>query len=164
MSYLARSSYLLQQGHFYGDVAYFYGEEAPLTAVFGLQPQQDAPVGYGFDFVNSDVILHHLSFEGGRLAAPAGTSYRLLYLGGTSQRMTLPVLRQLRDLVAQGAVIAGSKPVDSPSLSDNEAAFHAIADQLWGERTSAVCLRSHLWTGQGLLGQDRERSAGGLAA
>jgi hypothetical protein len=132
VTYLARSSYLLQQGHFYGDVAYFYGEEAPLTALFALRPQQDAPVGYGYDYVNSDVILHHLSFQGGRLVTPAGTSYRLLYLGGTSKRMTLPVLRRLRDLVAQGAVIAGSKPIDSPSLADNETEFRAIADQLWG--------------------------------
>jgi hypothetical protein len=82
--------------------------------------------------VNSNVVLNHLSFQGGRLATPAGTSYRLLYLGGTSQRMTLPVLRRLRDLVAQGAVIAGSKPLDSPSFSDNETEFHAIADRLWG--------------------------------
>ena len=43
ITYLARSSYLLQQGHFFADVAYFYGEEAPLTALFGWKPQQDAP-------------------------------------------------------------------------------------------------------------------------
>ena len=46
--------------------------------------------------------------------------------------MTLPVLRRIKELVAQGAVIAGSKPIDSPSLADNEAEFHAIANQLWG--------------------------------
>ena len=39
VDYLARSSFLLQQGHFYADVAYFYGEEGPLTALFGLHPQ-----------------------------------------------------------------------------------------------------------------------------
>ena len=60
---LARCSYMLQQGHFYGDVAYFYGEEGPLTALFGWKGQHDAPEGYGFDFVNSDVVLHQLSFK-----------------------------------------------------------------------------------------------------
>ena len=35
VTYLARCSYLLQQGHYSADVAYFYGEEGPLTAVFG---------------------------------------------------------------------------------------------------------------------------------
>ncbi len=86
---------MLQQGHFSADVAYFYGEEGPLTAVFGWKPIADAPDGYGFDFVNSDVVLHELQFKDGRLVTPGGTSYRILYLGGRSQRMTLPVLRQI---------------------------------------------------------------------
>lgn len=138
VTYLARSSYMLQQGHFYGDVAYFYGQEGPLTAVFGLQPQEDAPVGYGFDFVNSDIILNHLSFKSGRLVTPGGASYRILYLGGTSRKMTLPVLRKIRDLVADGAVVAGDKPVSSPALADNETEFHAIADQLWGRQADGA--------------------------
>ena len=29
---------------------------------------------------------------------PGGTSYRILYLGGRSERMTLPVLRQIQEL------------------------------------------------------------------
>jgi hypothetical protein len=136
VTYLARCSYLLQQGRFYSDVAYFYGQEGPLTALFGWKAQQDAPEGYGFDFVNSDVVLHHLSFTDGRLVTSGGTSYRILYLGGSSRRMTLPVLRQLQSLVTQGAVIVGNKPVDSPSLSDDEDAFHAVADELWGKGTA----------------------------
>lgn len=137
VEYLARCSYLLQQGHFYADVAYFYGEEGPLTAVFGWHVQEDSPEGYGFDFVNADVILNQLSFQGGRLATPGGPSYRLLYLGGTSRRMTLPVLRKIRQLVSEGAIVAGNKPVDSPSLADDQAAFHAIVEQLWGRENAA---------------------------
>ena len=45
VTYLARCSYLLQQGHYYADVAYFYGEEGPLTTVFGWKEPQDAPEG-----------------------------------------------------------------------------------------------------------------------
>jgi hypothetical protein len=133
ITYLARCSYMLQQGHFSADVAYFYGEEGPLTAVFGWKAMDDAPDGYAFDFVNSDVVLNELSFKDGRLVTPGGTSYRILYLGGRSQRMTLPVLRRLRDLVAQGAVVVGNRPTDSPSLADDEAEFQRIADQLWGD-------------------------------
>ncbi|HEV2326860.1 MAG TPA: glycosyl hydrolase [Terracidiphilus sp.] len=133
VSYLARCSYLLQQGHYDADVAYFYGEEGPLTAVFGWKKATDLPTGYAFDFVNSDVILHHLSFREGRLVTPGGTSYRILYLGGRSNRMTLPVLRKIADFVSQGAVLVGNKPADSPSLADNESEFHALADKLWGK-------------------------------
>jgi hypothetical protein len=132
VNYLARCSYMLQQGHFYADVAYFYGEEGPLTAVFGWKAPTDSPEGYAFDYVNSDVILNHLTFSNGRLVTPGGTSYRILYLGGRSQRMTLPVMEQLANLVKQGAVIVGNKPVDSPSMADDEVEFHKLADRLFG--------------------------------
>jgi hypothetical protein len=75
-----------------------------------------------------------LSFKDGRLVTPDGTSYRILYLGGRSQRMTLPVLRRLKELVAQGAVVVGNRPTDSPSLADDEAEFQRIANQLWGSK------------------------------
>jgi alpha-L-rhamnosidase/Glycosyl hydrolases family 2, sugar binding domain len=136
VTYLARCSYLLQQGHYDADIAYFYGEEGPLTAVFGWKPIDDAPEGYAFDFVNSDVVLHELSVKDGRLVTPGGTSYRILYLGGRSQRMTLPVLKQLESLVKQGAVVVGNRPVDSPSLADDEKQFQQIADLLWGKTSS----------------------------
>ena len=136
VTYLARCSYLLQQGHYDADVAYFYGEEGPLTAVFGWKPIEDAPDGYGFDFVNSDVVLHELQLKDGRLVTPGGTSYRILYLGGRSQRMTLPVLRQIENLVKQGAVVVGNRPVDSPSLADDEKEFQRVADELWGKKAA----------------------------
>ncbi len=132
MDYLARGSYLLQQGRFVGDVAYFYGQEGPLTAVFGYAPQRDAPEGHGFDFINSDILLNRLSFRDDHLVTSTGMSYRLLYLGGTSQRMTLAVLRKIEELVQQGAIVDGQKPVDSPSLADDQVIFQRLADQLWG--------------------------------
>lgn len=134
VTYLARCSYLLQQGHYDADVAYFCGEEGPLTAVFGWKAAADLPKGYAFDFVNSDVILHELSFKDGRLVTPGGTSYRILYLGGRSSRMTLPVLRRIADFINQGAILVGNRPTDSPSLADNETEFRALAERLWGRQ------------------------------
>ncbi len=95
----------------------------------------DAPDGYAFDFVNSDVLLHELSFKDGRLVTPGGISYRILYLGGRSQRITLPVLRQLKKLLEQGAVVVGNRPTDSPSLADDPAEWKKIADSLWGRES-----------------------------
>ncbi len=136
ITYLARCSWMLQQGHYSADVAYFYGEEGPLTAVFGWKAMSDSPDGYAFDFVNSDVVLHELSFKDGRLVTPGGTSYRILYLGGRSQRMTLPVLRQLKSLITQGAVVVGNRPTDSPSLADDPAEWKKVADSMWGSNDS----------------------------
>jgi len=135
VTYISRNAYLLQQGKFNADVAYFYGEEAPLAGLYGEGSTlpKDLPDGYGFDFVNSDVVLHQLSVANGVLETPSGMHYRVLYLGGSSRKMTLPVLRKLRDLVKAGAVVLGERPAGSPSLADKPAEFDAIADELWGK-------------------------------
>ena len=53
--------------------------------------------------------------------------------------MSLPVLRKIRDLVKVGAIVVGSKPVATPSLSDDLAEFQSIVNELWasekGENT-----------------------------
>jgi hypothetical protein len=134
-TYLARSSYMLQQGRFVADVLYFYGEDSNITALFG-EKHPDIPAGYDFDFINADAILHRLSTEGGRITTPSGMSYAVLALDANSRHMSLPVLRKIRELAGAGAVVAGSKPVDSPSLSDDQAEFRAIADELWGSGES----------------------------
>jgi hypothetical protein len=134
VTYLTRSSYMLQQGKFVADVAYFYGEDSNVTALFGNK-SPDVPAGYNFDYINGDAILHRLSVEGGRLTTPSGMSYRVLALDANARHMVLPVLRKIRDLVSAGAVVVGPKPTDTPSLSDNEAECRTIADQLWGPGT-----------------------------
>jgi len=45
--------------------------------------------------------------------------------------MTLPVLRKLSVLVKAGAIVAGNKPVGTPSLSDDQAEFNTLATELW---------------------------------
>ena len=129
--YLARSCYLLQQGHFIGDIAYFYGEDSNLTALFGKQGPE-VPEGYNFDYFNADALIHKLSFTGGELATESGMHYRVLALDPHSQHMSLPVLRKIRDLVQAGAVVAGVKPTETPSLSDDPKEFQSIVDEVWG--------------------------------
>ena len=88
ITYLARSSYLLQQGKFVADVIYFYGEDSNITALFGNKAP-DVPAGYNFDYVNADAILHRLSVAGGRITTPSGMSYRVLALDPNSRHMSL---------------------------------------------------------------------------
>ena len=134
-TYLARSSYLLQQGTFVADIAYYYGEDSNITALFQGNPPP-IPAGYNFDYVNSDVVKNRLTVSSdGRLTTATGMRYRVLALDPNSQRMPLAVLRKIRDMVTAGAVVVGPKPIESPSLSDDAAAFKTIADQLWGGTT-----------------------------
>lgn len=138
VDYLARSSFMLQQGRYVADVAYFYGEEGPLTALYKERPVADAPVHYAYDFVNADALHHVLSVKGGDLVAPSGARYRLLYLGGSSRRMTLPTLQRLADLASAGATVVGLAPESSPSLGDDAAAFADLRSKLWSGPTVAA--------------------------
>ena len=135
VTYLARNSYLLQQGHYGADLVYFYGEDSNLTSIY-QHASPDVPAGYGFDYINADALIHALKPRGnGRLTTPGGTTYRLLGLAPYSQHMSLPVLRAIHTLVEEGASVAGPKPTDDPSLADSQSEFHALADQLFGDGT-----------------------------
>jgi hypothetical protein len=129
--YLARNSFLLQQGHFAADVLYFYGEDSNITAIFA-QGDPDVPAGYGFDYINADGLIHELGVSGGNITTKSGMSYRILALDKYSKHMSLPVLRAIHKLVEQGAVVAGQKPTDTPSLADDQAEFKKLNDQLFG--------------------------------
>jgi hypothetical protein len=134
-TYLARCSYLLQQGLFVADLAYFYGEGAPATVPFWKKLSPAVPEGYSYDWVNADVILNRMSVKDGRIVLPSGMSYRMLVLPDDVNRLTIPVLRKIRELVAAGAAVYGPKPGKPPSLngypaSDDEASV--IASEVWG--------------------------------
>ncbi len=131
VDYMSRNAFMLQQGRYFADVAVFSGEEAPLSGLYLEHDPEHLPHGYAFDFVNPTILNTVLTVEDGQLTAPSGARYRLLYLGGSSRRMTVPTLRRIRDLVAAGAVVAGLRPESSPGLTDDPAAFQALADQLW---------------------------------
>ena len=132
VSYLSRTSYLLQQGQYVADVAFFIGEEAPITALYASGPVPDAPRNHGYDFVNADAILNVLQVDQGTLTTPSGMRYPILYLGGSSRNgMTLTVLRRIAELVERGAVVVGERPHSSPSLADDDSAFQNLAMRLW---------------------------------
>ncbi|NIJ15942.1 hypothetical protein FHS54_000891 [Sphingobium vermicomposti] len=130
VSYLGRASHLLQQGQAVNDVAVFYGEGASITALFGEKPPA-VPEGLQYDYVNADAIKTRLSVKDGRLVTENGMSWRLIYMSGQVQWVTLPTLERLRDLVRAGAVLVGERPLGSPSLSDDPAKVRAVISELW---------------------------------
>ncbi len=140
VDYMARNSYLLQQGHNVADVAYFYGEEGPITALTAYGPLPDTPIRHAYDFVNAEGLIDGLkNGSDGQLLAPSGATYRALYLGGRSERMTLAALRRIAELAEAGATIIGRPPVSSPSLADDVSEFDALVRRLWsGDDETAV--------------------------
>jgi alpha-L-rhamnosidase/Glycosyl hydrolases family 2, sugar binding domain len=132
IDYLARSSYMLQQGHFAADLVYFYGEDSNLTAIF-QRKVPDIPAGYAFDYINADALIHDLSVADGRIVTKSGMEYKVLGLDPYSRHMSLPVLRAIHTLVENGAVVAGPKPTDDPSLADDQSEFERLSSQLFGD-------------------------------
>lgn len=147
VSYLTRSSYMLQQGLFVGDLAYFIGEGAPATAFLGEKtlPSPAPPAGYGWDYFNAEALLTRMSVRDGRVVLPDGMGYRVLVLPDHLDRITLPALRKLRELVAAGAIVVGPKPRYSPSLAGRPAAdeeLRAIANEVWGATDGRTVLEN----------------------
>ncbi len=130
MDYLARCQYLLQEGQFVADVCYCFGEGAPLNV---NDMTLDLPAGYDYDLCPAEVVLQ-MKVRDGRIVLPSGMSYRYLLLPA-SDRMTVPLARKVRELVAAGArVIGGKRPKGSPSLTGYpgcDAEVEKVAAALW---------------------------------
>lgn len=157
MTYLSRSSYLLQQGQFVADVLYFYGQDSNITALYAdhLPP---VPEGYAFDFAN-DSVLKMLSVRQGELITSSEMSYRILALAPRTRMMSLDVLKQIARLVSEGATVVGEKPQATPSLADDELEFQRLADAVWGPAATLI----HRY-GEGLVlwGTSSERMSAAL--
>ncbi|HKK40873.1 MAG TPA: glycosyl hydrolase, partial [Bacteroidales bacterium] len=130
IDYLARNSYMLQQGHFVADILYYYGEDNNITGLFNRK-LPDIPEGYNWDFVNADALTNVISFKNGELTSPGGTDYRVLALDSNSIYMSLPVLQKISELVKEGAIVSGPRPVTSPSLKDDENEFMGMVNKMW---------------------------------
>lgn len=129
--YLKRCNFLLQQGLYVADVAYFIGEDAPKMT--GIQ-DPPLPKGYSFDYINAEVILNRLFVKNGRFVLPDSMSYTLLVLPKL-ETMRPELLEKIQQLVKDGGTILGPAPLRSPSLQDYpkaDAKLKSMADALWG--------------------------------
>ncbi|MCX6574757.1 MAG: glycosyl hydrolase [Candidatus Aminicenantes bacterium] len=176
IEYMARCDYLLQQGLFAADVAFYYGDQAPnLVPARRIDPDikpiypdtdclhcgQPKPIqtssldrGYDYDYVNSEVILERMRVSGGRIVLPDGLSYALLVLPDRED-MPLAVLRKLGELIEAGATVVGRKPVRAPGLAgfpacDDE--VRALADGIWGACDGAAVKERALGKGRIIWG------------
>lgn len=134
VDYMARTGFLLQQGRDHSDLAWFYGEDAPITALFANGVPAGIPTHYGYDFVNADILASRMAVQNGDLVAIGGARYKALYLGGSSGVMSMAVLRRIAALVNAGATVIGDAPMRSPAPGDDPAAFAALVKQVWGNR------------------------------
>jgi hypothetical protein len=130
--YLKRTNFMLQQGNYVADVAYFIGEDVPkMTGI--CDPA--LPQGYSFDYINGEVIQTRVIVKNGKLVLPDGMTYSMLVLPKI-ETMRPELLAKIKELVLQGAVVLGPKPKYSPSMQGFPKAdiqLQKMANELWGK-------------------------------
>ena len=167
MTYLSRCQALLQDGLFVADACYYYGEGAPNT----IDAERSAlspplPAGYDFDVCDRETLLTRMRVADGRIVLPNGMSYRVLVLPDTN-RMTVPVLRKIHDLVEAGATVVGPRPEKTPTLSGYptaDAELQRLADRMWGQSTGSQAYDYRLGKGRVIAGRPIESILAELGA
>lgn len=132
LKYIKRCNMMLQQGQYVADVAYFIGEDAPkMTGV----TDPELPQGYSFDYINGEVIKQKAFVKDGKLTLPNGINYSVLVLPKL-ETIRPELLAKIKDLVQQGLVVLGPKPLRSPSMQGYPSADKQVQDlaaELWGK-------------------------------
>ncbi len=131
--YIKRCNYMLQQGRYVADVAYFLGEDCPKMT--GTK-NPELPEGFSFDYINSDVIMK-ACVRDGKLTLESGMQYSVLVLPKI-KTMRPKLLEKLERLVSDGLVILGPAPEKSPSLQgypECDVRVKELAARMWKKNT-----------------------------
>lgn len=147
--YLKRCNFMLQQGRYVADVAYFIGEDVPkMTGVC----DPPLPKGYSFDYINAEVLMKYATVREGKLVLDSGMEYSVLVLP-KQETMRPELLVKLKEMVIEGLTILGPVPRRSPSMEgypEADKKLEEIALQMWRptEKTQAYML------GKGIVYED----------
>lgn len=152
IQYVARCQFLLQQGRFVADAAYFCGENAPVEMPTG---NPSLPPGYDYDGVNA-TVLDSATVQNGQLVLKSGMRYRVLILQPNDRNLTPGLLRTMRGLVAAGLTLVGAPPLASPSLQNYpkcDAEVQKLVAEMWGNCDGKTITEHTLGNGKVIWGQ-----------
>lgn len=130
VDYLSRTSYMLQQGRYVADVAYYYGDDNNVTGLFYANQPQVPPTA-SYDYVNTPALTEQLTCSDGKITTPSGMTYQVLALDANTQRMTVPALRHIAAMVGKGMKLCGARPQAVLSLNDDKAEFDRLVAEIW---------------------------------
>lgn len=151
MDYLARSQYMLRQGHNVADILFFVGEDSPNQSE-NVRPDVSAdanpkigqyfdpliPAGHAYDLVNAEVLLTRASVVDGKVMLPDGARYAMLAFPHGMTGLTAQLLARLRTLVEQGMVLLAPRPTRSLAMDGSQAQFDADIATLWGPASDSA--------------------------
>ena len=130
-TYLARCSYMLEEGRPVSAVLWYLGDE------ISHKPDQecDFPEGYRYDYCNPDVLLNRLCVKDGKIQTPEGISYEMLWIP-ENKRMLPETITRIHELILAGAKVAAMPPHSIATLmggDDNIRRFESEVEKLWGK-------------------------------
>lgn len=131
--YIKRCNYMMRQGWYQADVAYFIGEDAP-RMVGIMEPW--IPAGYQFEHMNAEVIMRDMTVKDGMLTLPHGVQFKVLVLPRRLKTMRPELLEKIERLILDGAIVMAPAPERSPSLQNQPEADHRVkemAARIWGD-------------------------------
>ncbi|WP_445323579.1 glycosyl hydrolase [Prevotella sp. HCN-7019] len=131
--YIKRCNYMMRQGWYQADVAYFIGEDAP-RMVGIMEPW--IPAGYQFEHMNAEVIMRDMTVKDGMLTLPHGVQFKVLVLPRRLKTMRPELLEKIERLILDGAIVMGPAPERSPSLQNQPEADRRVkemAARIWGD-------------------------------
>lgn len=131
--YIKRCNYMMRQGWYQADVAYFIGEDAP-RMVGIMEPW--IPAGYQYEHMNAEVIMRDMTVKDGMLTLPHGVQFKVLVLPRRLKTMRPELLEKIERLILDGAIVMGPAPERSPSLQNQPEADHRVkemAARIWGD-------------------------------
>ena len=164
-TYLARCSFMLQEGKFVADALMYHGDNIG----HGEQRKMIPPTlgeGYDHDNCNSEVLLTRTSVHDGRIVLADGMSYRVLVLP-EGQPMPLADLKEIFALVKEGAIIVGPPPTAMSGMalhSHEQRLFKALVTSLWGGMDGTNVTQKTLGDGQVFWGQTARQVLQGKGA
>lgn len=136
MDYIARTSFMLQQGSFSADILVYYGEDSAVCAEYGIEPPV-LPCGYAYDYVGPG-CLRDLKTCKGKIEAPSGNTYEILVLGSNTDVMSVNVLKELAEMADGGVKIVGIAPKIMASNGDSAEEFDTLVGRIWNAGRSNV--------------------------
>ncbi|MBO5635724.1 MAG: hypothetical protein J5907_09935 [Bacteroidales bacterium] len=137
MDYLGRSSAMLRQGKPVADILLYYGEDSNVTSLYGgdsFASLPKVPAGFEYDFANPTVLRSYVSPASDEpvMNSAGGTSYRVLWIDGNSEEMSLETLHRIKEFADAGIRICGARPERPSGLMADHKVFKELVRNIWG--------------------------------
>ncbi len=133
MTYQSRVQYVLQKGTPVIDVVFYAGDQLP--QFFSKSFLNDLPFGIQATACNIDMLKNKSKVVNGKISFGGKQSFPVLMLPN-STKMEYATLQRIAELVNDGAIVYGPKPLEMLSVLEIEkdaVAFTKLAEVLWGD-------------------------------